>query len=73
MTVSKLRFELDIRDIVDRVRGRKNEWLKNKDVISDELWDELMKDVMFDELNKFIRGVVEKEIEKGIGDEENIF
>ena len=71
--VSKLRFELDIRDIVDRVSGRKNEWLKNKDVISDELWDELMKDVMFDELNKFIRGVVEKEIEKGIGDEENIF
>ena len=61
--VSKLRFELDIRDIVDRVSGRKNEWLKNKDVISDELWDELMKDVMFDELNKFIRGVVEKEIE----------
>ena len=71
--VSKLRFELDIRDIVDRVSGRKNEWLKNKDVISDELWDELMKDVMFDELNKFIRGVVEKEIEKGIGDEGNIF
>jgi hypothetical protein len=70
--VSKLRFELDIRDIIDRVSGRKNEWLKNKDVISDELWDELMKDVMFDELNKFIRGVVEKEIEKGIGEEENI-
>ena len=70
--VSKLRFELDIRDIVDRVSGRKNEWLKNKDVISDEFWDELMKDVMFDELNKFIRGVVDKEIEKGLGEEENI-
>lgn len=71
--VSKLRFELDIIDIIDRVSGRKNEWLKNKDVISDEFWDELMKEVMFDELNKFIRGVVEKEMERGIGDEENIF
>jgi hypothetical protein len=71
--VSKLRFELDIRDIIDRVSGRKIEWLKNKDVISDEFWDELMKEVMFDELNKFIRGVVEKEMERGIGDEENIF
>ena len=71
--VSKLRFELDIRDIIDRVSGRKIEWLKNKDVISDEFWDELMKEMMFDELNKFIRGVVEKEMERGIGDEENIF
>jgi hypothetical protein len=71
--VSKLRFELDIIDIIDRVSGRKIEWLKNKDVISDEFWDELMKEVMFDELNKFIRGVVEKEMERGIGDEENIF
>ena len=50
--VSKLRFELDIIDIIDRVSGRKIEWLKNKDVISDEFWDELMKEVMFDELNK---------------------
>ena len=71
--IENVRFELDLRNIVDRVIGKKEVWLENKDVISDELWNELIQDVMFEEVNRFIRSVVEKEIEKGIVNEENIF
>ena len=71
--IENVRFELDLRNIVDRVVGKREVWLENKDVISDELWNELIQDVMFDEVNRFIRRIVEKEIEKGIVNEENIF
>lgn len=71
--IENVRFELDLRNIVDRVVGKREVWLENKDVISDELWNELIQDVMFEEVNRFIRRVVEKEIEKGIVNEKNIF
>lgn len=71
--IENVRFELDLRNIVDRVVGKREVWLENKDVISDELWNELIQDVMFDEVNRFIRHIVEKEIEKGIVNEKNIF